>query len=555
MNIPKHKNFLYKNVFIVVLLITLIISIYWQVTDHDFINLDDVAYVIDNDLVKQGITAQGIVEAFTTIQACNWHPLTCLSHMLDWELFGMNPGMHHLVNVIFHTLNALLLFLIMQQITGALWKSAAVAALFAVHPLHVESVAWIAERKDVLSTFFWMLTMTGYVRYVRHKSVKMYFLMLLCYVFGLLSKPMLVTLPFALLLLDFWPLKRWRVLRKESTLKKIPGTSALSKAHRTGLTRPVIEKIPLFLLALISCGITLYAQKGAMRSLDLTLITRISNAINSYMIYLGKTIWPFDLTVFYPFYPVHPLWTVLCAMILCLISFSVLAVVKRFPYLVVGWFWYLGTLIPVIGIIQIGGQSIADRYTYIPLIGIFIMIVWGLTDMVEQWRFGKTTLRMSFAVVLILLFARTYDQVGFWKNSESLCKHALKINPDNYVAHCDLALSLKKKGDIAGAIMHYKEVLRLNPKSCVAHNNIGTLLSLTGKTDEAIQHFLSALKVNPHLADTYYNLGIVFYQSGNSRKAIEYFQKAIQENQDHSGAIQGINLSLKNLHEIKNDNF
>ncbi|KQC06909.1 MAG: hypothetical protein APR62_00885 [Smithella sp. SDB] len=537
--------------FIASLLITLIFTVYWQVTNHDFISLDDAAYVTDNDLVKGGLTAKGITEAFTTTQACNWHPLTWISHMIDFGFFGLNPGMHHLVNLIFHTLNSLLLFCILQQLTGATWRSAAVAVLFAIHPLHVESVAWIAERKDVLSTFFWMLTIMGYIRYTRFKSFKTYFIMLLCYILGLLSKPMLVTLPFALLLLDFWPLNRWNIFLKETEIKFISGNCVSLKEQRARLINLFIEKIPLFLLAFISCGITLYAQRGAIKSLDLSLITRISNAVNSYVIYLIKTMWPFDLALFYPFYYINPLCAILCALILCLISLSVLAVIKRLPYLTVGWFWYLGTLIPVIGIVQIGGQSMADRYTYIPFIGIFIMIAWSFTDLIERWRLSRTTLWIPFAVVLILLSARTHDQIGLWKDSETLCRHALKINYDNYVAHCDLALALKKKGDVDGAIMHYKEVLRLNPENCVANNNLGTLLSQTGQKDEGIQHLLTALKVNPHLADTYYNLGIVYYQSGNSRKAMEYFQKALQEKPGHTGAVEGINASLKNLQETE----
>lgn len=554
-NFQTTRIIFFRKVLVCIILSALIIGLYWQVRDHDFINLDDAAYVTDNDLVKQGLNIKGTAEAFITTQACNWHPLTWMSHMMDIELFGMNPGMHHLINLIFHTLNVLLLFLILQYMTDAMWKSAAVAALFAIHPLHVESVAWIAERKDVLSTFFWMLTMASYIWYMRHKSYKAYFVMLFCYTLGLLSKPMLVTLPFVLLLLDFWPLKRWIISHEEATINKIPDYSSSSKKYKTGLTKLITEKIPLFLLSLISCAITLHAQRGAITSLNLTLITRISNAVNSYVIYLGKTIWPFDLTVFYPFYPITPLRAILCAVILCLISLSVLMTVKKLPYLIVGWFWYLGTMIPVIGIVQIGGQSMADRYTYIPLVGIFIMVVWGLTDLIERWRLSKSTLRISSAVVLILLSARTYDQVGLWKNSETLCRHALEINPDNYVAHCDLALVLKKKGDVNGAITHYKEVLRLNPTSCVAHNNLGTLLSQKGRTDEGIQHLLAALKVNPHLADTYYNLGIVYYQSGNSRKATEYFQKALREKPDHGGAIEGINASLKNLQEMRNNSF
>lgn len=546
----KTKNILlFKNIFFIAFLITLISAIYWQVINHDFINFDDAAYVTDNTLVKQGITPKGIREAFTTTQACNWHPITWISHMLDMKLFGMTPGMHHLMNLILHILNTLLLFLILQQMTGTIWKSAAVATLFAIHPLHVESVAWIAERKDVLSTFFWMLTMAGYIRYVRNKSLKAYSLMLFFYIIGLLSKPMLVTLPFAFLLLDFWPLKRWVRSHEEATINKIPEYSSSSKTYETVLTKLIIEKMPLFLLSLTSCFITLYVQRGAITSLNLNLITRISNAVNSYVMYLVKTIWPFDLTFFYPFYYIHPVRAILCATILCFISVYVLIMAKKFPYFFVGWFWYLGTLVPVIGIVQIGGQSMADRYTYIPLIGIFIMAVWGFADLIERLRLSRAIVWVFSAIVFILLSARTLDQIGLWKDSETICRHALKINSDNYIAHCDLAIALKKKGDIDGAVIHYKETLRLNPENCIAHNNLGALLSEIGKTDEGIQHFQTALKINPHLADTYYNLGMVYYQKGDYPKALEYFQKTLREQPNHGRAIEGINASLKNLKE------
>ncbi|MCX5849907.1 MAG: tetratricopeptide repeat protein [Deltaproteobacteria bacterium] len=545
-------NLFLKNFVIGIFLTLLIITLYWQITYHDFINLDDVTYVTENALVKQGLTAKGITEAFTSVYASNWHPLTWISHMLDLEFFGMNPGMHHMVNVLFHTLNSILLFLLLQQMTGSTWRSVTVASLFAIHPLHVESVAWIAERKDVLSTFFWMLTIIAYTRYVRQKSAKAYLLTVLCYLLGLLSKPMLVTLPFVLLLLDFWPLKRWGVLREESTHEKISGRDGFSNKYCSGLTRPIIEKMPLFLLAAASCVITIYVQKENMRSLEvIPFMMRISNAINSYVVYLEKTVWPFDLTIFYPFHPIHPLRVVFCATGLCLISLSVLAVMKRFPYLAVGWLWYLGTLTPVIGIVQVGGQSMADRYTYVPLIGIFIMMVWGLAYLIGRRRFGKITLWVIFVVVLALLSARTYQQLGLWKNTEILFKHALKVTQNNYIAHYSMGYILEEKGDINGAIMHYEEVLRINPQSFAAHNNLGAILCRIGRTDEGIQHFLAALKPNPYMADTYYNLGKVYYEKGNTQKAIEYFQKALNEKKNHNEAQENLDKSMKIMHEIK----
>ena len=534
-------NIFFKSTLICILIATLIFILYRQVIDYDFINLDDTTYVTENPLVRQGLTAEGISEAFSSVYASNWHPLTWLSHMLDLELFGMNPGMHHLVNVTFHILNSLLLFLVLMQMTGAIGRSAVVAVLFAVHPLHVESVVWIAERKDVLSSFFWMLTMSGYVRFVNSKSIKAYCLTIVFYMLGLASKPMLVTLPFVLILLDFWPLQRWTVREKRT-----PCNFSFNNKYKNGLIGSIVEKLPLFALAIASCGITLYAQKEAIKSFELFPLTiRISNAIVSYVTYLEKTIWPFHLSIFYPFHPLHPLSVALSATALILVTLIGCTFRKKFPYLAVGWLWYLGTLIPVIGIVQVGGQSMADRYTYIPLIGIFIIFVWGLADLLERWNFGKKTLLILSAVVLLLLSARTYHQIGLWKNSETLFTHALKITPNNYIALYDLGFSLEKKGDSKGAISYYEEALRINPRLYGAHNNLGALLISTGKTNEGIQHFLAALKTNPHPADTYYNLGMVYYQNGDIPKAIEYFQKAVHENKNHKEAIYNLNEARK----------
>jgi protein O-mannosyl-transferase len=539
-------NLFLKLIAICVFLTLLITALYWQVTAYDFINLDDTTYVTENPLVKKGLTEEGISEAFSSVYAANWHPLTWLSHMLDLEFFGMNPGMHHLVNVIFHILNSLLLFLVLTQMTKTIWRSAAVAVLFAVHPLHVESVVWVAERKDVLSTFFWMLTMAGYVWYVKHSSIKAYCLTIICYVFGLISKPMLVTLPFVLMLLDFWPLQRWNIPQGEIPLREIPGKFSIANIYKDGLIGSAVEKLPLFLMAAASCGITLYAQKEAIKSFELfPWIMRISNAVVSYVTYLEKTIWPFHLSIFYPFHSLHPLHVALCATALILITLLGCIFKKKYPYLAAGWLWYLGTLIPVIGIVQVGGQSMADRYTYVPLIGIFIIFVWGLGDLFEQWDVGKKILLIISAVVLILLCVRTYHQIGLWKNSEILFIHALKNTQNNYIALYDLGISLEKRGDIKGAISYYEEALRINPRLYGAHNNLGALLVSTGKTNEGIQHFLAALQTNPHPADIYYNLGMVYYQNGNIPKAIEYFQKAVNENKNHKEAIYHLNEARK----------
>jgi protein O-mannosyl-transferase len=420
---------------------------------------------------------------------------------------------------------------VLDKMSQRIWRSAAVAVLFAVHPLHVESVAWIAERKDVLSTFFWLLTLMSYVRYVRHPSFKAYGLMTVFYILGLASKPMLVTLPFTLMLLDFWPLQRWNLPRAAHNFPSA-GKSGKSLA---GLT---LEKLPLFLLAFISCVITLYAQKDAIKTFELfPLTTRISNALVSYMTYLEKTVWPFDLSIFYPFHDLPPLKVALSAAALAVISRIVYAFRKKSPYLMVGWLWFLGTLIPVIGLVQVGGQSMADKYTYIPLTGIFIMSVWGIADCLEKRTSAKTVLVILSFFPLAFYSAVTFHQAGFWKNSETLFKHALETTHGNDIALYDLGISSEKKGDTESAIVYYQEALKINPRLYGAHNNLGVLLAGKGKTDESIQHFLAALKSNPRQDDAYYNLGMVYYRNGDIPRAIDCFQKAIRENKYHKKAV------------------
>jgi len=512
------------------LISALIFILYRQVINYDFINFDDPTYVTENHLVMQGLTPEALSESFSSLYASNWHPLTWISHMIDLELFGMNPGMHHLVNVLFHVMNALLLFLVLGKMSGSTWRSAAVAVLFAVHPLHVESVAWIAERKDVLSAFFWLLTLMGYVRYVRHKSFRNYFLIIVFYILGLASKPMLVTLPFTLLLLDFWPLRRWNPPKTANHFSSA-GKSGESPA---GL---ILEKLPLFLLAFISCVITLYAQKDAIKTFELfPWTTRISNAVVSYITYLEKTVWPFDLSIFYPFHDLPPLKVAFSAAALVVISGIVYALRKKSPYLIVGWLWFLGTLIPVIGLVQVGGQSMADKYTYMPLTGLFIMSVWGIADCLEKRTSAKTVLVILSFFPLAFFSAATFHQAGFWKNSETLFQHALAITRDNDIALYDLGISAEKKGDTESAIAYYQEALKINPRLYGARNNLGVLLAGKGKTDESIQHFLAALKSNPRPDDAYYNLGMVYYRNGDIPRAIDCFQKAIRENKNHKKA-------------------
>jgi protein O-mannosyl-transferase len=519
-------------ILICLLLAAAIFIVYWQVIDFDFA-FDDFLYVTDNHTIIRGITFTGIRWAFSTFYAANWHPLTWISHMLDVQLFGMNPGMHHLSNVIFHILNTFLLFFVLQKMTGALWRSAAVATLFALHPLHVESVAWISERKDVLSTFFWLLTMVGYYWYVQNRSFKRYLLVVFIFILGLLSKPMLVTLPFALLLLDFWPLNQ---LGGDVQIECIGSNQSRDKVGFSSRWRQlqllIREKTPLIILAIISSGVTYYAQKngGTVTSLEhLHFSTRLTNSVISYTGYLGKMLLPIHLAVLYP-YPdsVHLIEIIISLLIILFITFTTLLFAKQLPYLLVGWFWYLGTLIPVIGIVQVGLQSMADRYTYIPLVGIFIMIVWGLADLLAHWQYRQLATGMFTPPLLIFLMWTSWVQVSYWKNSETLFTHTLELTKNNYLAHNNLGIALFHLGDVQAAIGQYQDSLKINPHYEPAHFNLGRALAEERRLDEALDQFMECIKTNPQDGAIYNSLGNIMLVKGNVDKAIKYYTKALQ---------------------------
>ncbi|MGO9148021.1 MAG: tetratricopeptide repeat protein [Desulfomonilia bacterium] len=545
-----HRSLCFE-VLICLLLAGVIFFVYWQVTSFDFINFDDEIYIENNHSIEHGINFESIKWAFSSFgYASNWYPMTWISHMLDIQLFGMHPGMHHLTSVIFHILNTILLLIVLDKMTGSLWKSTVVAALFALHPLHVESVAWISERKDVLSTFFWMLTMLSYYWYVQHRSSHRYIIVVLIYILGLLSKPMLVTLPFVLFLLDFWPLKRWGFDQSLHT-----NTNEKGKIHtdvwRSRRSFLIIEKIPLIMLALISSGVTFYTQRkfGAMIALaDVQFGTRISNAITSYVIYLRNMIWPFNLSIVYP-YPdaFNPLLVILHALLLLCISAFVLFSSRRYPYLVVGWLWYIGTLVPVIGIVQVGEQSMADRYTYIPLIGIFIMVVWGLVDLHGHFRYRKVALGVTSIIVLALLAWCAWVQVGFWNNSETIFRHALNITKNNYVVHRNLGEALLIHGDNEGAIRQYQEYLCIKPNSIEVHTILGDTLLREGNLDEAIMQYLEVLRINPHKPEIFNNLGTAYLLKGNIKKAIKYFRESVHYKPDYATAMSNLKVAIAQL--------
>ena len=519
--------------FIVVLFLTITtVAVFWQVRNHEFVILDDDKYVTENSHVLAGLTWEGIIWAFTTTHANFWHPLTWVSHMLDCQFYGLDPGGHHLTNLLIHIANTMLLFLVLERMTGAIWPSAFVAAMFALHPLHVESVAWVAERKDVLSTFFCVLTMGTYVRYVERPRVSRYILVLILFALGLMAKPMLVTLPFVLLLLDYWPLSRFQFGKSSHDIREQAQESGRHNSQRSSFFRLVLEKLPFFALAAVSCIIAFLAQEhgGALRALSLFPIEiRIANAVVSYASYIGKTIWPLHLAVFYPHPGTLPMWQIAgaCLLLVC-ISVTVIRAAHRAPYLTIGWLWYLGTLVPVIGLVQVGDHAMADRYTYVPLIGLFIMIAWGSCNIFKGWRYRKIVLAISTGILLCASVISTGFQLRHWQNSTTLFEHALDVTANNSMAHTNLGVVLAGRGKLDKAIAHYSEALGIKPDLLEARINMGAALAAQGKLDEAIAHYSNALLIKPDFAGAHYNLGNALSAQGKITAAIAHFQEALR---------------------------
>lgn len=505
---------------------TAAVSVYWQAGYFGFFQVDDPNYITQNPYVKEGFSLKGLAWAFTTSHAANWHPLTWLSHMSDVALYGLNPGAHHLTNLLFHSLNTLLLFSALRKLTGELWRSAFVALLFAVHPLHVESVVWVSERKDVLCAFFGFLTILSYTGFVRRGGWARYGLTLVLFILGLMSKPMLVTWPFVLLILDFWPLGRFRFS---------DGFRFADLYKNIGL---FWEKAPFFGLSAVACLVTVIAQKagGAVQNLSwLPFGVRIENMLAAYVSYLVKTIWPAQLAYMYP-YPDHfPLWQTAGAFLLLgLITFLALRSVGSRPYLAAGWFWYLGTLIPVIGIVQVGVQPMADRYIYIPLVGIFIMIAWGIPDLMRHWRYKQVVLAASGLVVLVLLMVKTYGQVQYWQDTATLFRHTLRVTEKNYVIHFDLANTLERENRFDEAMEHYRAALEIKPELPAAHNALGEGLRRKKQFDQAIAHYREAIRMDPNYAEAYNNLGVAHLMQGRRHEAVRCFQEALRIKPDYS---------------------
>jgi protein O-mannosyl-transferase len=505
------------------------LAAFWGVTSCGFVNFDDTIYITQNPRVLGGLTWDGVTWAWTTTFFGFYYPVTWLSHMLDVQLFGTNAGMHHLTSLVLHVLGTLILFLALLRMTRAYWRSALVACLFAIHPLHVESVAWLSERKDVLSALFWFLALLAYAFYAEKPSASRYLPVLASFLLGMLAKPMLITLPFVLLLLDYWPLGRWPSAAHPSRLAP-PGEGPGRPAP---VGRLVLEKLPLLALVPVFAVSTMLSQKEieAVISADtLPVAQRVANALISCCIYMVKMFAPVGLTVFYP----HPQKSVsyalaaLCALALLAATAAALWLARRHKYLGVGWLWYLGMLVPVIGLVQVGSQAMADRYTYLPMVGLFILVVWGVADLAGAGRAARRAVSGIAGAALLGLLVLTRVQVGTWQTSRSLWAHALEVTSRNYMAHFYLAAALYDEGKVGEAFSHYEEALAILPHFAAAHGKMGSALADAGRSEEAIAHFEEALKIDPRLAEAHNGYGELLSSLGRVDEAIEQFDATVQ---------------------------
>ena len=488
-------------VLVVLALISATLAVYWQVHSFDFINFDDNVYIPENPAVAGGLTWSGVVWAFASVDYFYWQPLTWISHMLDVQLFGLHAGWHHLVNVFLHIANSLLVFFVFRSMTGALWRSALVAALFALHPLRVESVAWVAERKDVLSCFWFLVALWAYVRYARQPSDSRYRWVLAAMLMGLMSKPMLVTVPFLFLLVDFWPLRRVAFA----------------------------EKVPMLFLAAVASVLTAIGthRLGAMEwAAGIPMSARISNALVSYVRYLGKTIWPQNLAIFYPYPSATPLWKAAGAfLLLAAITAAVLWAARTHRFFAAGWLWFLIGLVPTIGLVQVGRQSMADRFSYIPLIGLFVAAVWGAEFF---WRNRRQAAAILSGLVLLSCGIASWDQTRTWRNSETVFSHALAVTRESSVANRHLGAALAARGDFRAAIPLFAEAVRLDPRYFVAHYDYGEALLATGDPEAAMAQFREAVRYRPNFGDAYYGIGKTLVVTGKPLDALEATRQALQ---------------------------
>ena len=562
------------------------VAVYWQVGEFEFLDWDDTIYLTENTAVQSGVTVSGIKWAFSSFHATNWHPVTWLSHMLDVQMFGMNAGRHHLTNALLHICNTLLLFLILLRITGLAWRSFFVAALFAVHPLHVESVAWVAERKDVLSAFFWMLSIYCYTFYIQNQKLKWYLLVVICFAVGLMAKPMLVTLPFILLLLDYWPLKRFPI--------QCPlGCNTVAMGQRSSVAYLVLEKTPLLVLTIASSVVTFFAQDkgGAVTSLDdsmahgsvdsvaigFGMAERFSNAIMSYVSYLGKTFYPHNLSFFYPF-RTDIQNEVLIQSALLILGVSLIAVwqIRCKPYFFVGWFWFVGMLVPVSGVVLVGWQSMADRYTYLPLVGVFIAVAWGVPELAKRWPGRKKILAFATATSILACVTLSYIQVGYWRNNLSLYQHAAEVVPESAFVHFKLGTTLAEKDDYDAAKVQFEMALRIQPFDLRTRFNLGLVLLRLKQFEKAIEEFNEILKRYPSYAaaerqieiarsmlrqqqmmvainnspEIYMRRGMLFERQGRIQDAILVYKQIVQYKPEYIEAHQKLGFLFYKLHRV-----
>jgi tetratricopeptide (TPR) repeat protein len=523
------------------LLIIITCAAFGRIAGNDFINYDDNEYITENSNIKSGINAENIKWAFSVFVSKNWHPLTLISHMLDWSFFGANASGHHLVSLLLHIGAVIFLFLFLYKTTNNIWPSAFAAAIFALHPLRVESVAWIAERKDVLSMFFGIACLWAYAFYVELPKLSRYLLCLILFALALMSKPMLVTLPFILMLLDYWPLNRWG-----------KALFAPMESRHQLTSRLVWEKVPFILLTIVFSILTFWAQnKGnAVTSIDrLHFSVRLDNAIVSYMAYLEKIFWPVNLAVFYPYETSFSLWKVLISgIIILLITLAVLYYIKKLPFLFVGWFWYLGTLIPVIGLVQVGSQAMADRHTYLPSIGIAVGLAWVIPFMIKKEEMHKKVLFPAACAAIILLAVLTWNQCGYWKNSIKLWSHALRVTKDNYLAHNNRGAAYATLDHYRLAILDYNEAIRLKPDYADALNNRGTAYANLNQYMMAIADLDKGIHLNPDAVAAYNNRGTAYAKLGKYQSAILDYNKSIIL-KDYAYAYNNRGLAYIGLHD------
>ena len=533
---PPRNSSANRTIFICIALAVLTFSVFSPAFRCGFINYDDQDYVYENAAVQHGVTASAVKWAFTTTHASNWHPLTWLSHMLDCQLFSLNPGGHHFTNVLLHACNSILLFIILRMLTGAPWRSAIVASLFALHPLHVESVAWVSERKDVLSTLFGLLSTLFYVRHVRGSSPKSglnYILSLSLFALALLSKPMLVTLPFLFLLLDFWPLQRLFAGGAPTPAKTAPS-----------LSRVLLDKVPFLFLSIASCVITVLVQRGktVMTLEQLPVVARLANVVVSYATYFEKTFWPSGLCLFYPLLGPPAAWQTVASILLLLVITGIAIYFRKTrPVILFGWLWFLGMLVPVIGLVHVGEQSHADRYTYLPLIGIFTACVWTISEAAQR----HTKLLAVISVVALAVFSTlSWRQVGFWKNSESVMTRAIAVTTDNFLAHNNLGVALAAQQRFDEAEAHYREAIRIKPGYARAFSNLGAALTLQDKYEEAVGYYEKSLQLRPWDAQAHHNLAVTLARLKRYDGTILHCQEALRNNPNYWMAYGDLALAL-----------